>query len=369
MLHDPYKALYIHIPFCKSRCEYCDFCTEKADSNSKKIDKYVNSLITEIRDWSKKGELEHIETIYIGGGTPTHLGHKRLVELIYLLSTTIDLRHVSEFCIEANPESLTTEIVKDIYSLGVNRISIGVQSFSDDNLEILGRAHNSEMAISAIEAAKTRFENISIDLMCGLPYQTLESWSDDIKRATELGITHVSVYPLTIEEHTPFYKKCMRGKLPWPDDDLQAEMMEVASEILGKSGFSRYEVASYAKSGFESKHNCSYWSGTPYLGIGKSAVTMTQDARHRMRVQDGRVVEDISRREMIAEDIMLAMRMSKGIHEDVVTEHKDELEGLEECLNELVDKGLVAHDGLRYVPTKKGWLCGNELYGAIFDLA
>ncbi len=369
MNHDPYRALYIHIPFCKARCFYCDFCTEAIKNDSRRVRKYLDRIIEEIRDWSKKGELDQIKTIYIGGGTPTHLGHKNLVELIYLISTTIDLRNVDEFTIEANPESLTEEIVKDIYALGVNRISIGVQSFNDDHLKSLGRIHDSSDAQRAIEIAQARFENVSIDLMCGLVGQTIDEWKADIEIAKSLRIQHISVYPLTAEEKTPYYKKCMRGKLPWPDQDLQADMMESAAELLSECGFSRYEVASYSLPSFESKHNIAYWSGIPYLGIGDSAATMTQNSSRRMRIQDRQVLDDLTYEQMVAEDIMLAFRMSRGVSCDQIRAASSTLPDIEGCIDKLLDKGLIEQVRDRYIPTKLGWLNGNELYGDIFDLA
>ncbi len=369
MSFDPYKALYIHIPFCKSRCAYCDFATDAIKSDSKIVRNYLDKLIYDLRDASKKGKLEEIETIYIGGGTPTHLGHDKLVELIYFLSTTLSMRKITEFTIEANPESLTEEMVKDIYSLGVNRISIGVQSFDDGLLKILSRAHTSKEARNAISIAKTRFKNVSIDLMCGIPTQSLDMWEKDISAAIEMGIQHISVYPLTIEPKTKFYKLCMRGKMPWPDDDLQADMMQKASEILTKAKFHRYEVASYALDGFESKHNSAYWSGVPYLGIGKSATTMTQNEDRRMREKDGFIVDDLDKPQMAAEDIMLGFRMSRGVTDEKIQESTDLLPDLPNKLKELEDKGLIKRDEGAFVPTQKGWLCGNELYGEIFDLA
>jgi oxygen-independent coproporphyrinogen III oxidase len=369
MAYDPYKAMYIHIPFCKQRCAYCDFATSAEKSDSKKVRKYVDKLILDIREASKQGKLSEIETVYIGGGTPTHLGHDKLVELVYFLSTTLLMQNVREFTVEANPESLNDEIVKDIYALGVNRLSLGVQSFQDQMLENLGRIHDSETAKNAIQSALTRFENASIDLMCGLPGQTTEMWEADLKTAGEIGVKHISIYPLTIEKGTKFYKLCMQGKMQWPDDDLQADMMQEASDTLKEYGFERYEVASYAKPGFESKHNSAYWQGVPYIGFGKSAATMTQNEERRMRVQDGRVTDDLNRSEMEAEDVMLGFRMSKGVSFKRLKQASEFLPELNNKLCELEAKGLIEKTDDSYVPTNKGWLCGNELYGEIFDLA
>lgn len=369
MAYDPYKALYIHIPFCKSRCIYCDFCTDAVDSNFEGVRNYLDMLMLDLRAASKEGKLAEIETVYIGGGTPTHLGHDKLVELVYFLSTTLYMQNVQEFTIEANPESLTEEIVKDIYSLGVNRISLGVQSFRDNDLQTLGRVHNAERAKEAIQIAKARFENVSIDLMCGLPGQTLDDWKDNLAQAAKLPITHISIYPLTVEQGTPLYKQCMRGKMPWPDDDLQADMMEEAAKFLTANGFHRYEVASYAKPGFESKHNCIYWTGVPYIGFGKSAATMTQNDELRIRTQDGVVTDQLARTQMEAEDVMLGMRMSAGVSDERVNEASKYLNRLNDTFLKLIHDGLVVHEDGRYKPTERGWLCGNELYSAIFDLA
>ena len=369
MPYQPYKAMYIHIPFCKKRCSYCDFTTEACDCDSRKVTKYLDKLILDIRESSKQGKLKKIETVYIGGGTPTHIGHDWLVELMYLLTTTLYMQNVTEFTIEANPESLTEEIVKDIFALGVNRLSLGVQSFNDDTLRCLGRVHDSAKAKKAIEIAKTRVENVSIDLMFGLPDQTLDMWEKDLKTAANIGIQHVSVYPLTIEENTKFYKLAMRGKLNLPDDDLQADMMDSAASILGDAGFERYEVASYALPGFESKHNCAYWQGVPYIGFGKSAATMTQNHERRMRIQDEYVTDDLNRAQMEAEDVMLGFRMSKGVSDARVFAASEYVPELPAKLKELEAKGLIEHRGEAYVPTHEGWLCGNELYGEIFDLA
>ena len=369
MPYDPYKAMYIHIPFCKQRCAYCDFVTDAVKRDSSIVRKYIDKLIVDVREASKQGKLSEIETVYIGGGTPTHLGHDKLIELVYFLSTTLFMQNVVEFSIEANPESLTEEIVKDIYALGVNRISLGVQSFDDDELTRLGRIHSADDAKNAIEIAKSRFDYVSIDLMCGLPDQTIEMWKKNLELAVAQGIQHISIYPLTIEEGTKFYKLAMRGKLNLPDDDVQADMMDVAEKCLSSSGFKRYEVASYSLPNFESKHNSCYWQGVPYIGFGKSAVTMTQNSERRMRVQDGIVVDDLNRAQMEAEDVMLGFRMSQGVNDARIKQASEYLPDLNNKLDELQKRGLIEHTGQAYVPTHEGWLCGNELYGEIFDLA
>ena len=369
MPHDLYKALYLHIPFCVRRCGYCDFATQAVERDSSIIDECVEDLCLQIRRKAKEGELGAIETVYIGGGTPSHIGMSRLSMLLYTLSLSMRLEPDVECTMEANPESLDERMVRDIWALGVNRLSIGVQSFDDAVLQTLRRAHDADAARRAIATARERFENLSIDLMCGIPGQSAESFSSSVEEAVRLGVTHVSVYPLTIEPFTRFDKMVARGELEEPDDDVEAEHMEIAARILVGAGYHRYEVASYAKPGFECRHNKAYWTGIPYLGLGRAAATMTQNAERRMRVQDGQVTDDLDPRQMAAEDLMLGMRMSEGVLQELIDHATALIPRTPDVVGDLAERGLVFNENGRLKPTEKGWLCGNELYGALLDRA
>lgn len=369
MPHDPYKALYLHLPFCVKRCAYCDFATSAVSADSAEIDAYVEDLSLQIRRKAKEGELGSLETVYVGGGTPSHAGLARLSMLLYTLSLSMHLTPEVECTMEANPESLTERMVRDIWALGVNRLSIGVQSFDDEVLRTLCRAHSADEARRALEAALTRFENVSVDLMCGIPGQSDESFEESVREAVRLGAAHVSVYPLTIEPHTAFDAAVLAGKLEEPDDDVEAAHMQIAARVLGEAGFERYEVASYARPGFSCRHNIAYWTGVPYLGLGRSAATMTQNETRRMRVKDGQVTDDLDVRQMNAEDLMLGMRMTAGVSDERVAQATEVLPETPSVLADLEDRGLAEHRGGRWRPTERGWLCGNELYGALFDLA
>ena len=324
MPHDPYKALYLHLPFCVKRCAYCDFATAAVPAGAPEIEAYVEDLSLQIRRKAKEGELGAVETVYLGGGTPSHVGLAGLSMLLYTLSLSMHLTDEVECTMEANPESLTERMVRDIWALGVNRLSIGVQSFDDDVLRTLGRAHSSDDARRAIEAARTRFENVSVDLMGGSPGQSAEGFEASVREAVRLGATHVSVYPLTIEPHTPFDAAVLAGELEEP---------------------------------------------VPYLGLGRSAATMTQNAQRRMRVKDGQVTDDLDPRQMAAEDLMLGMRMTVGVSDEHAARAAELLPEATTVLADLERQGLVEHEGGRWRPTERGWLCGNELYGALFDLA
>lgn len=368
-MHDPYKALYLHIPFCVKRCFYCDFDSSAIPHEDPAIDEYIDDLCIQIRRKANEGELAQIETIYIGGGTPSFIGSSRLTKLLYMISVSVCLENVREFTMEANPESINESIIKDIWALGVNRLSIGVQSFDDEVLKILGRSHSSSEAKRAIECAQHRFENVSIDLMCGIPGQSIASLEDSLATAASCGVKHVSMYPLTIEPHTLLNNMVLAGEFPEPDEDEQALHMERAEHILVKAGFSRYEVANYALPGYESAHNVAYWTGVPYLGLGRSATTMTQNNERRGRIRDGIVLDDLNKSQMVAEDIMLGMRLAKGVSVEDVAKASVFLPALQATLDELCADGLIVREEGRYRPTHKGWLCGNELYGRIYDLA
>lgn len=369
MSHDPYRALYIHLPFCVKRCGYCDFDTDAVAADSAVVDDYIDDLVLQIRRQAKAGELGSLETVYLGGGTPSHVGLSRLSRLLYTLSLSMHLVPEVECTMEANPESLTERMVRDVWALGVNRLSLGVQSFDDRVLEILGRAHTAEDARRALGAAKTRFENVSVDLMCGIPGQSVESFESSVREAIRLGAVHVSVYPLSVEPHTLFDAAILSGELAEPDDEVQAEHMERAEHILSAAGFARYEVASYALPGYACRHNIAYWTGVPYLGLGRSAVTMTQNAECRMRVRDGLVTDELDVCQMAAEDLMLGMRMTNGVSDGFVAHVLDLLPATQDVLARLVRQGLVVQAAGRWRPTERGWLCGNELYGPLLDLA
>ncbi len=369
MPHDPYRALYLHLPFCVRRCGYCDFATSAVARDSPAIDEYVDDMVLQIRRKAREGELAGIETVYLGGGTPSFVGARRLSSLLYALSLSMRLEPDVECTMEANPESLDGRLVRDIWALGVNRLSIGVQSLDDAVLRVLGRAHDADGARRAVATAQERFENVSVDLMCGIPGQSDASLEASVREAVALGVAHVSVYPLSIEPGTAFDRAILRGQMPEPDDDVEARHMEIARDVLESAGFRRYEVASYARPGFACRHNIAYWTGVPYLGLGRAAATMTQNAERRMRVTDGQVTDDLDPRQMAAEDLMLGMRLADGVDDALAARAAALIPETPDAFRELEAAGLVRRAEGRWQPTDRGWLCGNELYGRLLDLA
>lgn len=370
-LEDPFKALYIHVPFCQHKCSYCDFHS-CVPSNESLLDVYVEQAILSMRRLSKAELLGSIQTVYLGGGTPSYLGLKRIGQLLYTLSLSMHLTTDVECTMEANPESLTDRMVRDIWALGVNRLSMGVQSFDDSILRLLGRVHTADKAKQAIEIAHQRFENVSIDLMCGIPGQTFESCIRDVQCALDMGVTHISIYPLTIEEGTVFDRMERSGMLAPIQEDDQAQAMVAMAELLESAGFKRYEIASYARPGYECEHNKAYWKGLPYIGIGEGAVSMEQNATRRIRTRltpSGCVTDDeLSYAEYKAEDIMLAMRMTQGLTKSAVAEASKEFNHIQRVFERLVQEGLLADTGTSYQPTRRGWLLGNELFEPLMNL-
>lgn len=390
------RTLYLHIPFCKRKCAYCDFVSFETACNDPLMDAYRRALMHQVEQAVELGILEGLDTAYIGGGTPSYLGSglADLVEQVASLGP-------SEFTVEANPDSATFELLSRVKDAGCTRISLGVQSLSDDELAALGRVHDAKTARRALKTAVDLGFDVSCDLMCAIPRQTSSSWHDTLAGIVDSGVGHVSVYPLMIEEGTPFARAVDTGAMDEPDDADEADRMEEASAILDRHGFKRYEVASYALDGCECRHNRAYWSGVSYLGLGTGASSMFGEddfaalekafpqlegipasaARVRLtNITDRRrmaekpdlahvefEVEYLDERESLAEDLMLGARMACGLDASLVTRARAVMGSeLDECLASIIDDGYL--DG-RLAPTRKGWLLGNELYGRLWGLA
>lgn len=267
-----YRALYLHIPFCRAKCLYCDFDSRALTGCAleEAIGAYCEGLSAQVDAHGNAGELSEVETVYVGGGTPSLLGG-RLVGLVDLVRSYCE---PVEFTCEANPESFTLDLAQALRAAGVTRISLGVQSLNASELKAIGRVHSAEQAMLAIAQAKAAGFSTSCDVMCGLPGQTLDTFAETLRSLVTLNPDHVSVYPLQLEEGTPFARMEEAGDMEVPDEDFQAQCMDLAAEVLKEAGYERYEVASYAKPGHRCRHNIAYWTGKPYLGLGRSAASM-----------------------------------------------------------------------------------------------
>ena len=388
-----FKALYLHIPFCRARCAYCDFDTRAYGACELDVlaEAYCEQLTKRLEAFGVAGALAEVETVYIGGGTPSALG-ERLPELV---------RSVRRWCApveltcEANPESFTGKLAEELAEAGVTRISLGVQSLVDTELRAIGRIHDAEHALDAIARAKRFGFSTSCDLMCGLLGQTLDSWKRTLGTAIAADPDHVSVYPLQVEEGTPLERRIEAGELAVPDEDFQADAMELARDSLTAAGLQPYEVASYARLEHACRHNIAYWTGKSYLGLGRSAAGMMtveefhefaslflgvcvprdDAARIRIKQLDGAGeqfdAETLTAREAAAEDLMLACRMTAGIPLGLLRRSTDVIPvaDLRRACERAVSLGLATWTGDALTPTKLGWLDGNELFELFWDLA
>lgn len=406
-------ALYAHVPFCAQKCRYCDF-----DSRSfapcelgAALDAYFEQLYARLDAFGNAGALDRIRTVYVGGGTPSLAG-ERLVELARRIRAWCA---PVEFTCEANPESLTAELAAALAKAGVTRVSLGVQTLDNTELSAIGRIHDADRALAAIATVKDAGLDVSCDLMCGLPGQTASSWRCTLDGVLAAAPHHVSVYPLTLEEGTPFYLMACRDESLEPDEDFQAACMDVARERLGAAGYHPYEVASYALDGHECAHNIAYWTGQGYLGLGRSAAGMldagdfdrlaglfpgvsSRGDAHRVRLvqrdDDATAFEAeyLSQREAAAEDLMLACRMTRGVGPDLLVraarviptdelaaacDHALELglatwvpDGVEGYAGRVASKDVITGRArARLAPTHLGWLDGNVLFELFWGLA
>ena len=262
-------GIYIHIPYCKSKCIYCDFySTPQVET----MEQYVHSLLCEERLRHGEIEGEAVSTLYLGGGTPSVLPISLLSTLIEGMKEVFDLSNLEEFTIEVNPDDVTAASVKSLKALGVNRVSMGVQSFNDGELQAINRRHTAQQAIDAVIAIKEAgITNVSIDLIYGLPGQSLNSWQRNVERAIGLDVQHISAYCLSYEPGTPLWAMRQLGRVvPVSDEDCVA-MHDTLVAMLTQAGFEHYEISNFARPGYRSRHNSSYWNFTPYLGLGAAA--------------------------------------------------------------------------------------------------
>ena len=367
-------GIYVHVPFCRSKCQYCDFysLTEKHD---KLIDGYLDATINHIKEAGALAPNYKVDTVYFGGGTPSFFGADGLATILTVIRRNFDVDANAEITFEANPDSISDALLKRLRAEGFNRVSLGIQTDDDAILEKLGRPHNYAQAVMAYQRIrKAGFKNVSVDLMYGLPGQTMKMWKETLDNILDLNPEHISCYGLKVEEGTPLYE--VREFSNLPDDDLQADMYMVAVEKLRSAGFRQYEISNFARKGLYSRHNMKYWTGGEYLGFGPSAssdfagkrFTLARDLHGYIKgiMEGGEVMEevqDIPLRERAGEYLMLRLRTSTGIQADEYERmFMLPFEPLREVLKKHMDFYYVQinEDG-RWSLTPKGYLVSNSI--------
>ena len=270
-------GIYIHIPFCKTRCIYCDFYST---TRSELKDRYIHALCKELQIRKEYLREEPVETIYFGGGTPSQLAEEDFREIFETIRKYYGMEHCREITLEANPDDLTEEYAVMLQRLPFNRISMGIQTFDDATLQLLNRRHNATQAIEAVKRCRQAgFQNISIDLIYGLPGETEQRWAQDLQQAVSLDVEHISAYHLIYEEGTPLYKMLQQHSVSQVDEDSSLNFFSTLIDTLSAAGYEHYEISNFCKPGMYSRHNTSYWQGIPYLGCGPSAHSFDGDSR------------------------------------------------------------------------------------------
>lgn len=311
------KGLYIHIPFCVKKCSYCDFVSVSGCED--KFNLYIDAVLKEAEEYKGEG----INTVFIGGGTPTILPPMLIERLLKGINSVFYISPDAEITCESNPGTITDDKLSALINGGVNRMSVGVQSFNDDELKAVGRIHDAEIAYDTVCRLNSKgMKNINIDLMTALPSQTPESLAKTLKKAAELPITHISAYSLIIEDGTPLEAEYSKGNIILPDDDTDREMYRYTVEYLNSKGFNRYEISNFAKNGFECQHNIKYWDCEEYIGLGAAAhsyignrrFSNSSDISEYMN-ENKRNEEILTLNDEISEFMMLGLRKSSGVSE------------------------------------------------------
>ncbi len=371
-------GVYIHIPFCASRCKYCDFCSLAGFDSL--MPKYQDALIRHMREFRQRVASYYVDTVYFGGGTPSYYGAKRLVKLFDVLKTYYNVLLDSEVTVEVNPDSVSFEDMKMLRRAGFNRISIGAQSASDEILEFIGRRHNfRQVEKTVLDARKAGFENISLDLIYGLPNQTRDDWADTLNQAVALKPQHLSCYGLKLEEGTPLFE--LRDTDMMPDDDAQADMYLYTVEALERYGYYQYEISNFARKGVESRHNLKYWALKDYVGFGASAASNLGSQRYTYiyspaeyieAVQSGGELineyENLSNYDRASEYLMLGLRTVNGISEDEYRKiYRCSFSPISDLLKSYMEKGWSRFVNGRWSFTPRGFLISNRLISEILD--
>lgn len=380
-------GVYVHIPFCASKCGYCDFCS--LANQDKLMNPYQDALLLQMQESFPRLRDYLLDSVYFGGGTPSYYGADRLCELLREIKATDRLLKSSEITVECNPDSMHRRELRRLRQEGVNRISIGAQSANDDILRLIGRRHSWRQVVAGVQRARQAgFRNISLDLIYGLPSQTKEDWADTLEKAVALKPTHLSCYGLRLEEGTPMYDAYIDSSL-LPSEDEQADMYLYTVDYLERRGYRQYEISNFSRPGFESRHNLKYWRCQEYIGFGAAAHSYVAGLRFSyLRSVRGFTAgvlgnksvideqEPIGPLDQAAEYILLSMRTAYGINrEDYTRLYRSDFAPLERVLEQMQERGWAVkvpnrqgnadRDRWRFTPS--GFLVSNALIGILIE--
>lgn len=363
------KSAYIHIPFCAHKCDFCDFAV--VTNLESRIPEYCQTVAKEIRQRLVESKAAPLDTVFYGGGTPGYIDPAELSQIHSTLCETVGINKDAEVTLETTPNAVTAEKAEAWLALGINRLSIGIESVSDHELTAMGRDHSRAQALSGIKAAQQAgFTNIAIDLMYGLPEQTLDSWKRCLDEALGLSLPHLSAYALTLAVNSPLLKRYPLGSPQMPDDDLSASMYEMLVETAQQAGLEQYEVSNFARPGFASRHNLTYWRNDEYYGFGLSAHRYVDRVRSHNWRSFNRYLDDYLGHEnleviddemQIKEAIILSLRMTEGINLDEFEKRYavNLLSKFGPKIAEFTDQGLFASCDKTLKLTPKGMLLSN----------
>ena len=368
-------GLYIHVPFCRSKCQYCDFYSLGGGMNHESMDLYLDAVLAHIKETAQRVVGYTVDTVYFGGGTPSFFGAQNLIRILTEIDRRFHLEPNAEITFEANPDSVSAQALGKLRKAGFNRISIGVQCDEDAKLKALGRPHTYKQAQMAVaQARRAGFDNVSVDLMFGLPNQNREQWMATLRNVMELKPDHISCYGLKVEPNTPLWEYKEGANLP--DDDMQADMYFYAVETLESFGFHQYEISNFAAPGKECLHNLKYWTGQPYIGFGPAAASdfggkrFTAEAnldRYITGVMEQTTIlsecETLPQRERAGEYLMLRLRTAHGIEEnEYMHTYLLPFAPLEELLHKFAQMDLAQQqENGRWRLTPKGFMVSNSI--------
>lgn len=372
-------GLYLHIPFCKQKCIYCDFYS--LSGNEGRMDEYTAGLCTHLKDQADSASNRPVDTVYLGGGTPSYLGEKRLTAILDTILTHYSVAETAEITLEANPDSAgDPAMLRALREAGFNRISLGMQSADTAELAAIGRIHTPDQVKSAVDAARTAgFDNLSLDLIYGLPNQTSEHWAENLAAAVALEPEHLSCYGLKVEEGTPLFVR--RAEVSLPDDEMQADLYLYTVEDLARQGYRQYEISNFSRSGRESRHNLKYWTLGEYMGFGPGAHSDFGGVRYAYERDLSRYLQGVAQhkpplserneihpQDRAAEWIMLGLRTVHGL--DPMEFRKRfgfDFSPFAPFLSQCRQAGYAVFQEGRWSLTPEGFLLSNQIIGSLLD--